>query len=73
MPPFFSLVATASVLFFGSARAKDREGWELKVAEAEAEVEAATDDESRKVIGLIWFDGGDHCCHCCALAATCEV
>lgn len=38
----------ASVLFFGSARAKDREGWELKVAEAEAEVAAATDDESRK-------------------------
>ena len=38
------------MLFFGSARAKDREGWEAAVAKAEAEVVAATDDESRKVI-----------------------
>eukprot|EP00904_Undaria_pinnatifida_P014160 jgi/Undpi1/9875/HiC_scaffold_28.g12329.m1 len=42
----------ASVLFFGSARAKDREGWEAAVAKAEAEVVAATDDESRKVSKL---------------------
>lgn len=40
---------TASVLFFGSARAKDREGWEKAVAKAEEELAAATDDESRKV------------------------
>ncbi|CAM9340775.1 unnamed protein product [Ectocarpus sp. 12 AP-2014] len=38
----------ASVLFFGSARAKDREGWEKAVAKAEEELAAATDDESRK-------------------------
>lgn len=56
-----AFIAIASVLFFGSARAKDREGWELKVAEAEAEVAAATDDESRKVID------DDHCCHCLLL------
>lgn len=41
---------TASVLFFGSARAKDREGWEEAVAKAEEELAAATDDESRKVL-----------------------
>eukprot|EP00903_Cladosiphon_okamuranus_P014367 g13338.t2 len=38
----------ASVLFFGSARAKDHEGWEKAVAKAEEELAAATDDESRK-------------------------
>jgi len=45
----FGIRRIASVLFFGSARAKDREGWEKAVAKAEEELAAATDDESRKV------------------------
>lgn len=40
---------TASVLFFGSARAKDREGWEKQMLKAEAEMAEANDEESRKV------------------------
>lgn len=48
---------TASVLFFGSARAKDREGWEKQVAKAEAEMAEANDDESREVnvIGYLFM------------------
>ncbi|CAM9241410.1 unnamed protein product [Choristocarpus tenellus] len=38
----------ASVLFFGSARAKNGEEWEAEVAKAKAEVAAAADDDSLK-------------------------
>lgn len=37
------------MLFVGTARAKDQEGWEMQMAKAKAEVAEATDDESRKV------------------------
>lgn len=43
----------ASVLFFGSARAKDREGWQKELAKAEAAVAAAPDEESREVCALL--------------------
>ncbi|CAM9736169.1 unnamed protein product, partial [Discosporangium mesarthrocarpum] len=38
----------ATVLFFGSARAKDREGWEVEMAKAREEIAEAKDDDSRK-------------------------
>lgn len=44
-----ALFLTASVLFFGSARAKDEEGWQKEMDKAQAAVDAATDDVSRKV------------------------
>lgn len=37
------------MLFFGSARAKNRETWEAEVAKAEAAVSAAADDQGRQV------------------------